>query len=80
MKMIPAFTNFDIKSDDQLNASIEEYNKAGNTLPWVFSNYPDGFAMNNLGPQFSKFVKTDMGDAAKTQLLQDLQDQTPIKK
>ena len=78
MNMIPAFTNFTVESENQLNKSINEFNKAGKTLPWVFSNFPDGFTMNNIGPQFSKFIKTDMGDAAKKQMLQDIQDQTPL--
>jgi len=74
MNMIPAFTNFDVQSDNKLNKSIAEYNKAGKTLPWAFTNFPDGFSMNNIGPIFSKFLTTDMGAQAKKDMLQSIQD------
>ena len=74
MNMIPAFTNFTVESDNALNKSISEYNKAGKTLPWAFTNFPDGFTMNNVGPIFSKFLTTDMGAQAKKDMLQSLQD------
>jgi raffinose/stachyose/melibiose transport system substrate-binding protein len=74
MNMIPAFTNFTIESDNKLNKSISEYNKAGKTLPWAFTNFPDGFSMNNIGPLFSKFLSTDMGPQAKKDMLQGIQD------
>lgn len=74
MNMIPAFTNFDVQSDNKLNKSIAEYNKAGKTLPWAFTNFPDGFSMNNIGPLFSKFLSTDMGAQAKKDMLQGIQD------
>lgn len=74
MNMIPAFTNFTIESDNALNKSISEYNKAGKTLPWAFTNFPDGFSMNNIGPIFSKFLTTDMGAQAKKDMLQSIQD------
>ncbi|MVX62778.1 extracellular solute-binding protein [Clostridium chromiireducens] len=74
MDMIPAFTNFAVESDNKLNKSISEYNKAGKTLPWAFTNLPDGFTMNNIGPVFSKFLTTDMGAQAKKDMLQGLQD------
>ncbi|MFW2489498.1 carbohydrate ABC transporter substrate-binding protein [Clostridium chromiireducens] len=74
MNMIPAFTNFAVESDNKLNKSISEYNKAGKTLPWAFTNLPDGFTMNNIGPVFSKFLTTDMGAQAKKDMLQGLQD------
>ena len=74
MNMIPAFTNFTVESDNALNKSISEYNKAGKTLPWAFTNFPDGFTMNNVGPIFSKFLTTDMGAQAKKDMLQSIQD------
>ena len=74
MNMIPAFTNFKAESDNDLNKSISEYNKAGKTLPWAFTNFPDGFTMNNVGPIFSKFLTTDMGAQAKKDMLQSIQD------
>lgn len=74
MNMIPAFTNFTTESDNALNKSISEYNKAGKTLPWAFTNFPDGFSMNNIGPLFSKFLSTDMGAQAKKDMLQGIQD------
>lgn len=74
MNMIPAFTNFTVESDNALNKSISEYNKAGKTLPWAFTNFPDGFSMNNIGPIFSKFLTTDMGAQAKKDMLQSIQD------
>ncbi|MDR3593702.1 extracellular solute-binding protein [Clostridium sp.] len=74
MNMIPAFTNFTVESDNPLNKSIAEYNKAGKTLPWAFTNLPDGFSTNNIGPIFSKFLTTDMGAQAKKDMLQAIQD------
>lgn len=74
MNMIPAFTNFTVESDSPLNKSITEYNKAGKTLPWAFTGFPDGFTMFNIGPVFSEFLNTDMGDAAKKDMLQKIQD------
>ena len=74
MNMIPAFTNFAVESDNSLNKSISEFNKAGKTLPWAFTNLPDGFTMNNIGPVFSKFLTTDMGEQAKKDMLKALQD------
>ena len=74
MNMIPAFTNFTTESDNALNKSISEYNKAGKTIPWAFTNFPDGFSMNNIGPLFSKFISTDMGAQAKKDMLQGIQD------
>lgn len=77
MNMIPAFTNFKVESDNALNKSITEYNKAGKTLPWAFTNLPDGFTMEKIGPLFSTFAGSDMGDAAKTAMLQGIQDASP---
>lgn len=74
MSMIPAFTNFTVESDNTLNKSISEFNKAGKTIPWAFTNLPDGFTMNNIGPLFSKFLTTDMGAQAKKDMLQGIQD------
>ncbi|WP_315081836.1 ABC transporter substrate-binding protein [uncultured Clostridium sp.] len=71
MKMIPAFTNFTVEPEDELAKSIVEFNKAGKTIPWAFTNLPDGFTMNNIGPVFSKFAR---GDIDKTQMIQQLQD------
>lgn len=74
MDMIPAFTNFTVQSDNPLNKSISEYNKAGKTLPWAFPVLPDGFNKNSLQPLFSQFVNSDMGDKAKKDFLQAIQD------
>ncbi|WP_315071476.1 ABC transporter substrate-binding protein [uncultured Clostridium sp.] len=79
MDMIPAFTNFTVQSDNPLNKSINEYNKAGKTLPWAFTNLPDGFNKNSLAPLFSKFINTDMGEQAKKDMLQGIQDATKAK-
>lgn len=73
MNMIPAFTNFKPESTEYLNKSINEYNKEGKTLQWTFSGFPDGFTMNNIGPVFSKFLDTDMGEAAQAQALKDME-------
>ena len=70
MNMIPAFTNFTIESDDQLAQSIVSFNNAGKTIPWAFTNLPDGFSMNEVGPIFSKFAK---GEIDKTQMLQEIE-------
>lgn len=70
MKMIPAFTNFKVETDDTLARSINEFNQAGKTLPWTFTNLPDGFTMEEIGPIFSKFAK---GEINKDQMLEAIQ-------
>ena len=70
MKMIPAYKNFTIKTDDKLAKSIMEFSDAGNTIPWAFTNLPDGFSMENIGPIFSKYAK---GEIDKTQMLEEIQ-------
>ena len=77
MNMIPAFTNFKVESSNPLNQSITKFNNEGKTLKWAFTNFPDGFTMDKIGPVFSKFLDTDMGDAAKKEMLQNLQDASP---
>lgn len=73
MKMIPAFTNFAIETDDKLAKSIIEYNNAGKTLPWAFTNLPDGFTMENIGPIFSKYAK---GEIDQSKMLEEIQSLT----
>ena len=75
--MIPAFTNFKVESSNPLNQSITKFNNERKTLKWAFTNFPDGFTMDKIGPVFSKFLDTDMGDAAKKEMLQNLQDASP---
>lgn len=77
MNMIPAFKNFTVESKNPLNKSITEFNNAGKTLKWAFTNFPDGFTMDKIGPVFSKFLDTDMGADAKKTMLQNLQDASP---
>lgn len=70
MNMIPAFTNFNVESSDKLAKSIIEYNNAGKTLPWAFTNLPDGFNKEKLAPIFSKYAK---GEIDKTAMLEEIQ-------
>lgn len=70
MKMIPAFTNFTVETDDKLAKSIIEYNNDGKTLPWAFTNMPDGFTMEEVGPIFSKYAK---GEIDQTKMLEEIQ-------
>lgn len=70
MKMIPAFTNFKVETTDTLAKSITEFNKAEKTLPWTFTNLPDGFSMEKVGPIFSKFAK---GEIDKEVMLKEIQ-------
>lgn len=70
MKMIPAFTNFKVETDDKLAKSIIEYNNAGKILPWAFTNLPDGFSMEKIGPIFSKYAK---GEIDQTKMLEEIQ-------
>lgn len=77
MNMIPAFKNFKVESKSSLNKSITKFNNEGKTLRWAFTNFPDGFTMNSVGPVFSKFLDTDMGADAKKAMLQNLQDASP---
>lgn len=70
MKMIPAYNNFSIQTDDKLAKSIIEFSDAGKTIPWAFTNLPDGFSMEKIGPVFSKYAK---GEIDKTQMLEEIQ-------
>ena len=70
MNMIPAFTNFKVETGDKLAKSIIEYNNAGKTLPWAFTNLPDGFNKEKLAPIFSKYAK---GEIDKTAMLEEIQ-------
>lgn len=70
MNMIPAFNNFTIETDDKLAKSILEFSNAGKTLPWAFTNLPDGFTMEKVGPIFSKYAK---GEIDQTQMLEEIQ-------
>ncbi|OPJ60364.1 ABC transporter substrate-binding protein [Clostridium chromiireducens] len=74
MNMIPAFTNFTVESDNPLNKSINEYNKAGKTIPWCFSDLPDGFALDSIAPIFSTYAGSDLGDGAKQAMLKSIQE------
>ncbi|MGL4972474.1 MAG: ABC transporter substrate-binding protein [Culicoidibacterales bacterium] len=75
MNMIPAFTNFETVSDDQLAQAVTAYNNEGKTLPWVFTMFPDGFTMEKVGPIFAKLAK---GEIDKTQMLEEIQALTPL--
>ncbi|MGM9985846.1 MAG: ABC transporter substrate-binding protein [Bacillaceae bacterium] len=70
MYMIPAFTNFNTKSEDPLANSIMEFNNAGKTIGWPFTNLPDGFTMEKIGPIFSDYAK---GSINQTQMLEKIQ-------
>ncbi|MBE6053501.1 MAG: extracellular solute-binding protein, partial [Clostridium sartagoforme] len=70
MKMIPAYKNFTIETDDKLAKSIMEFSDAGKTIPWAFTNLPDGFSMEKIGPIFSKYAK---GEIDKTQMLEEIE-------
>ena len=70
MKMIPAYNNFKIETNDKLAKSITEFSNAGKTIPWAFTNLPDGFSMEKIGPIFSKYAK---GEIDKTQMLEEIQ-------
>lgn len=70
MSMIPAFTNFNAETQDKLAKSIIEYNNAGKTLPWAFTNLPDGFNKEKLAPIFSKYAKGEINQAAMLEEIQ----------
>lgn len=70
MSMIPAFTNFNAETQDKLAKSIIEYNNAGKTLPWAFTNLPDGFNKEKLAPIFSKYAKGEIDQAAMLEEIQ----------
>lgn len=59
--MIPAFTNVEIQPADPLAQDIMAANTAGETIPWLFVEFPDGYTMNTYGPIFDNYYKT--GDA-----------------
>ncbi len=55
--MIPAFTNVEIEPADPLSQDIMMYNTAGDVIPWLFVEFPDGYTMNTYGPIFDNFYK-----------------------
>lgn len=73
MNVIPAFTNFTIESNNVLNKAVNKYNKAGKTITWPVTMLPQGFAVEKIGPLFSRFVESDMGTEAKKGMLEKIQ-------
>ncbi len=61
--MIPAFTNVEIEPADPLAKDIMKANADGNTIPWLFVEFPDGYTMNTYGPIFDNYYKTGDGEA-----------------
>lgn len=55
--MIPAFTNVEIKPQDPLALDIMKYNEEGNTLPWLFGEFPDGATATIYAPIFDNYYK-----------------------
>lgn len=62
-QMIPAFTNVELQPADPLAQDIMEYNAAGNVLPWLFVEFPDGYTMNTYGPMFDSYYKSKDKDS-----------------
>lgn len=54
---IPPFANYgDLKVQDALSLSVQEYVNAGKTIPWVFNGYPNGWCMDVMGTQIQKYL------------------------
>ncbi len=62
------FLNWMVTSEAGQNCIVKDMKM----IP-AYTNLPDGFTMNNIGPIFSKFAR---GEIDKNQMLQQLQDAT----
>lgn len=71
-KFIPAFKNITKQANDPLSASIQEYSKAGKTVPWVWMYTPDGFIDPAVKEAIQKYY---IGDFNKEQMLSFLDEQ-----
>lgn len=49
-KFIPAMTNIEANELDPLSQAVHEATKSGNTIPWAFRDFPQGFIVNDLAP------------------------------
>ncbi|THF75865.1 sugar ABC transporter substrate-binding protein [Cohnella fermenti] len=54
-KFIPAMTNIEAKELDPLSQTVFEATKAGNTIPWAHSYFPQGIIVNDLAPAAQDF-------------------------
>lgn len=54
-KFIPAMTNIEAKDLDPLSQTVFEATKAGNTIPWANSYFPQGIIVNDLAPATQDF-------------------------
>ena len=60
-KMVPAFTNIDLKPSTPLSAAVAAWNSRPNgAYTWLQYDMPDGFGMGILGPIFGAYAKGDI--------------------
>ncbi len=57
---IPVVDGMESTSLDPISKSVSEAVSAGNTIPWVMSNWPAGIVTTGLSPVAKSFFTTDM--------------------
>jgi raffinose/stachyose/melibiose transport system substrate-binding protein len=66
-KFIPAFSNVDATSADQLSQAVLYESSSRGALPWLFMHFPTNVGMNGFGTEIQGYY---MGDVTKEELLE----------
>jgi raffinose/stachyose/melibiose transport system substrate-binding protein len=66
-KFIPAFTNVDATSADQLSQAVLNESSKRGALPWMFMSFPTNVGMNGFGTEIQGYY---MGDVTRKELLE----------
>ncbi len=68
-KMVPAFTNVELKPDTPLSANAAEWLSKGGAYTWLQNDMPDGFGMGTIAPIYESYAK---GDIDKAEFIEQL--------
>ncbi|MCD4713545.1 MAG: ABC transporter substrate-binding protein [Clostridiales bacterium] len=62
-KMVPAFTNVELKPDTPLSANAAEWLAMDAKYTWLQNDMPDGFGMGTIAPIYESYAKGDIDKA-----------------
>jgi raffinose/stachyose/melibiose transport system substrate-binding protein len=62
-KMVPAFTNVELKPDTPLSANVAEWLAKDAKYTWLQNDMPDGFGMVTIAPIYESYAKGDIDKA-----------------
>ncbi len=62
-KMVPAFTNVELKPDTPLSANAAEWLAKDAKYTWLQNDMPDGFGMVTIAPIYESYAKGDIDKA-----------------